>query len=256
MTGDEDIEGLAAEYVLGSLDAAERAEVAARRQVDPALNAAIRAWEERLGPLNGALAGIEPPPHVLRNVMRQIQDPQRQPSGAAIAGARGHGAARRRLAIAAGACALAACLVAVLVWVTETPVRIPAKFVSELKKNAYATEGTMTATVPLGFEVYFDLRASTILVRPYAVPPGASREYQLWLIPRRSMAAPISLGVIPLAEPSTSPWPATYPPRDLADATLAVSLEPRGGSPKGIPTGPTIFVGKLVQATPPRLVVP
>jgi anti-sigma-K factor RskA len=256
MTDDDDIEGLAAEYVLGSLDAAERAEVAGRRQVDPALNDAIKAWEERLGPLSGALPGIEPPRHVLHNVVRQIQNPRRQPNGSALRESRGQSAARRWLGIAAGACALAACLVAVLVWVTEVPVRIPAIFVSELKKNAYATDGTMTATVPLGFEVFFDLRASTILVRPYAVPPGSSREYQLWLIPRRSTATPISLGVIPLAEPSTSPWPATYPPRDLADATLAVSLEPRGGSPKGIPTGPTIFVGKLVQATPPRRSVP
>jgi anti-sigma-K factor RskA len=104
--------------------------------------------------------------------------------------------------------------------------------------------------VPLGFEVYFDLKASTMLVRPFAVPPGSSRDYQLWLIPQGPAAPPISLGVISLAEPTTSPWPATYPPGDLLQATLAVSLEPRGGSPKGIPTGPTMFVGKLVQATP------
>jgi anti-sigma-K factor RskA len=255
MIDDDDIEGLAAEYVLGSLESAERVEVAARRQVDSALNDAIRAWEERLGPLSDALPGIEPPGHVLRNVMRQIQDPRQQLNGSALPESPGRSAPRHWLGVAAGAGALAACLVAALVWVTEAPVRIPAKFVSELKKNA-ATDGATTATVPLGFEVFFDLRASTILVRPYAVPPGSSREYQLWLIPRRSTATPISLGVIPLAEASTSPWPATYPPRDLADATLAVSLEPRGGSPKGIPTGPTIFVGKLVQATPPHLSAP
>ena len=46
------------------------------------------------------------------------------------------------------------------------------------------------------------------------------------------------------------PWLATYPPCDLAYATLAVSLEPEGGSPNGMPTGPTIFAGKLVHAMP------
>src|SRR4051794_17325701 len=51
MTNAEDIDGLAAEYVLGSLDPVERMEVAARRHGEPALNDAIKAWERRLGPL-------------------------------------------------------------------------------------------------------------------------------------------------------------------------------------------------------------
>jgi anti-sigma-K factor RskA len=241
MTDEDDIEGLAAEYVLGSLDTLERAEVAVRRKMNPALNAAINAWEARLGPLSDGLPGIEPPRQVFRAVMRQIQEPRRQRSETT--------AAKRWLSFAVGASALAAGLVAVLVWAIETPVRMPAKFISELQKTAYPTDGAATAIVPLGFEVYFDLQASTMLVRPFAVPPGSSREYQLWLIPYGSATPPISLGVIPLAEPTTSPWPATYPPRDLAHATLAVSLEPMGGSPIGIPTGPTMFVGKLVQAT-------
>ncbi len=42
MTGDEDLDGLAGEYVLGTLDADERAAVAARRLREPALDMAIR----------------------------------------------------------------------------------------------------------------------------------------------------------------------------------------------------------------------
>ena len=41
MNDREDIDGLAAEYVLGTLDAAERAEVAARRQREDDLDMAI-----------------------------------------------------------------------------------------------------------------------------------------------------------------------------------------------------------------------
>jgi len=244
---DDDIEGVAAEYVLGSLGSIERAEVAARRKMDPALDAAISAWEARLGPLNDALPGIEPSRHVLRNVMRQVEDARPQARGFATLGG-DRGALKRWLAVGAGVSALAASLVAVLVWVFEAPVRIPAIFVSELQKTADPKEGVTMALVPLGFEVYFDLRASTMLVRPFAVPPGSSRDYQLWLIPHGTTAPPISLGVIQLAEPTMSPWPATYPPHELVHAKLAVSLEPRGGSPKGIPTGPTMFEGRLVQA--------
>ena len=47
MTEDEDIDGLAAEYVLGSLDPAERRQVDARRETDASLAAAIAAWEDR-----------------------------------------------------------------------------------------------------------------------------------------------------------------------------------------------------------------
>ena len=62
MTGEEDTEGLAAEFVLGSLSPAERADVDVRRKTDAPLAAAIVAWERRLGPLSGEeVAGIQPP---------------------------------------------------------------------------------------------------------------------------------------------------------------------------------------------------
>jgi anti-sigma-K factor RskA len=32
----------------------------------------------------------------------------------------------------------------------------------------------------------------------------------------------------------------------LANATLAVSLEPAGGSPTGLPTGPVLYSGRVV----------
>jgi anti-sigma-K factor RskA len=43
----------------------------------------------------------------------------------------------------------------------------------------------------------------------------------------------------------------TYPPDDLPQTTLVVSLEPEGGSPTGIPTGPLAFVGKLSKTATP-----
>ena len=57
MTEEDDIDGLAGEYVLGSLDATERRLVDARRRTDASLDAAIVAWERRLGPLNDRARG-------------------------------------------------------------------------------------------------------------------------------------------------------------------------------------------------------
>src|SRR5207245_5381271 len=44
MTEDDDIDGLAAEYVLGSLDPIEREQVDIRRRSDAALSQAVKDW--------------------------------------------------------------------------------------------------------------------------------------------------------------------------------------------------------------------
>jgi anti-sigma-K factor RskA len=243
MTDDDEIDGLAAEYVLGSLEPAERKEVASRRKIDAALDEAINAWEARLGPLSDLLPGIAPPSQLFLAIEKQLHEPQGQWTGT-----RARVRPWRWSAVSAGGCALAACLAIITVWFSPNSSASPARLMAELQRSANPANGT-NPTVPLGFVVYFDLRASTMVVSPFAVPPGSRRDYQLWLVPGES-APPISLGVISLAEPTTSPWLATYPPYNLVHATLTVSLEPAGGAPKGIPTGPTVFVGTLVQTLP------
>ncbi len=241
MTDAEDIDGLAAEYVLGSLDPVERMEVAARRHGEPALNDAIKAWERRLGPLSDLVPPLEPTSHVLRNVMRRIDDDLGPRVSAKALPWR-----RQWPAIAVGTSALAASLAAILIWSSEVPAYIPARLMAALEKRVDAADEAKVATVAIGFVVNLDLQASTVVVNPLAVPPGSRRDYQLWLI-TPGTAPPISLGVIDLAETTASPWPATCAPGDLAHASLAVSLEPKGGSANGTPTGPMMFVGKLVQ---------
>jgi anti-sigma-K factor RskA len=248
MTDDDEIDGLAAEYVLGSLDPIERKEVDVRRKVDVTLDGAVKAWEKRLGPLSDLLPGAEPRPDLFLKIANQLWGPHPRLVGPAQASFQ-HKGTKRRLALSAGACALAACLAMVVVWVFQASPGFPAKLIAELQRNTDTADGATMPTVPLGFVVYFDLRASTMTVSPLAVPPGSRRDYQLWLIPRDA-GPPISLGIIALAEPTQLPWLATYPPYDLVHTKLSVSLEPKGGAPNGIPTGPTMFAGRVVQAMP------
>src|SRR5438034_9764756 len=114
MTDDEEIDGVAAEFVLGSLDPIERKAVAARRKVDVALNGAIKAWEDRLGPLSDLLPGIAPPRHVFREVQKQLTNQQEQQHRRTAAIRRPW----RWPALAAGACAVAACLAIIAVWLS------------------------------------------------------------------------------------------------------------------------------------------
>ena len=72
MTAEDDIDGLAAEYVLGTLDIQERDDVVTRRRTDVLLDRAIKAWETRLAPLNDRIPGVEPPPYVFPSIAYSI----------------------------------------------------------------------------------------------------------------------------------------------------------------------------------------
>ena len=69
---DEEREGLAAEFVLGTLSAAERADMVFRLRTDPELKRAVEAWEARLSPLNETAAPIEPPEGLEASINRRI----------------------------------------------------------------------------------------------------------------------------------------------------------------------------------------
>ena len=61
---DDDLDALAAEYVLGTLSADERGHAEALLVIDPGFDAAVRQWERRLGELNVMVEAVEPPPEV------------------------------------------------------------------------------------------------------------------------------------------------------------------------------------------------
>src|SRR3954469_23964378 len=64
MAYSEDHIALAAEYVLGTLDAGERAQVENMMSIDNDFAAMVHAWESRLGALNQMVGSVEPPPEV------------------------------------------------------------------------------------------------------------------------------------------------------------------------------------------------
>jgi hypothetical protein len=115
MTEEDDIDGLAGEYVLGSLDATERRLVDARRRTDASLDAAIVAWERRLGPLNDRGQAVPPPAYALDSILLRISG-QAAPNVTADVVPMRRTYGRRWAAFAAGASALAASLVLAVGW--------------------------------------------------------------------------------------------------------------------------------------------
>ena len=74
-----------------------------------------------------------------------------------------------------------------------------------------------------------------------AEQPPTAHAYELWgIVPHA--ARPVPLGVIP----ARGGMRLTALPKGMsAGATLAISIEPPGGSPTGVPTGPVVYAGVL-----------
>jgi anti-sigma-K factor RskA len=81
----------------------------------------------------------------------------------------------------------------------------------------------------------------SILVRPLShVAVESGKDLELWALPAGA-TRPVSLGVLPAI--------GKHVPGELAKAStqLLVSLEPQGGSPTGLPTGPVLYAGTLTR---------
>jgi anti-sigma-K factor RskA len=70
---------------------------------------------------------------------------------------------------------------------------------------------------------------------------------ELWVIP--ADGKPRSMGVMNASAPAWAKVPATASGVLAAGVTIAVSVEPVGGSPAGQPTGPVILTGKMTVTT-------
>lgn len=205
---------MAGEYVLGTLDEAERRAAELRRATDGAFAAEIRAWETRLAPLARTLAPVAPPAVVWRRLEAAIASPR--PDVARM---------WRRATFAS--LALAAALAVALLAEPGPGPAVP-----------------LAALVPIGAQdasfVAERAAGGTVLLRPLRpVRVPSDRDLELWAAVA-GRAAPVALGVLPVSGRRLAA-------NALPEGTtkLLVSLEPKGGSPTGLPTGPVLFAGSL-----------
>jgi anti-sigma-K factor RskA len=235
MTISPDDDFTAAEYALGTLDASERATLAARRLREPDLDESILAWEARLAPLAEAVPEIEPPRDLLPAIEARIRgaSPEAPGNGAIVELER---SIRRWRAMAIAASLFAGVLAIGFIARETSRQSAPHEYVAILQKDAASP----------AFAVTVNLDKQELTVRPVAAqaPPGKS--YELWLIDSKLGAR--SLGVI--GDTPRGANLSAYDPTVVADATYAVTVEPPGGSPTGQPSGAPVFVGKLIPVSP------
>lgn len=231
-----------AEYVLGVLDADERAAVEDDIAKDPRAAGEVAWWQQRLMPLAEDVASATPPGHVWTRIQDALgASPRRAaPPPASLR----HGfwdslALWRWIASGAGAIA-AACIVALVVLprASVTPGVRPATYMASTITQANGQVG-WTATVDLQHA-----RMIVVPATPQSLPVGRAPE--LWLIPAGQK--PIAVGMIASDAPTAIKLDPALLARLGPTAALAVSIEPPGGSPTGQPTGPVIGKGAIGAA--------
>lgn len=221
---------IAAEYVLGVLGPEERREVERRLAQEPALASEVAFWEERLGGLADAVVAVPPPPHTWSRIEAAVS---------AATAARPTSvwqslAFWRGFAIASAALATAS--IAALAYIGLVPGPRP-PLMATLAGSAGQPNFVAAVTAT----------GDSLVVVPASLLTTDPRAIELWLIPTGPNQRPHSLGLVQPGQPIRLTIPPDLAGRLGPDATLAVSLEPPGGSPTGQPTGPVIASGKLTS---------
>jgi anti-sigma-K factor RskA len=73
MSTDDDKDVLAAEYVLGTLDADDRANAQMLLAIDPSFVATVARWERQLGELHSLVEAVEPPESMWERVKARVE---------------------------------------------------------------------------------------------------------------------------------------------------------------------------------------
>ncbi len=212
---------LAAEYALGVLAGPARAEAERRVTRERGFALMVAAWEERLSPWAIEIEDVPAPPQVWDRIAASLPE-QRTGLWESLAFWR----------VFALASALAAACLAVVIYFGA---------VGQQEPLVAAIEGggqrSFVATV--------DAKRATIAVVPAAFTADATRVPELWLIPPGGK--PLPVGLLRADRAVVITIPAALVAQTASGATLAVSLEPPGGSLTGAPTGPVIGAGKLTN---------
>ena len=205
---------LAAEYALGTLRGGARLQLQRRLADEPDLAARVAYWQEMFSTLDSHLAPIHPPETVWKKIALDL------PLKAPLRNTRPY----LGWMVAAGLAA-----VTVVTWLsTRAPELAPLMVLNDGQQHGQ-------------WVVSADSRRQQLSITPLRpTNVAAQNSLQLWLIPPGQ--APVSLGLVDNRAPTqVSLKNASI----VADAVIAISLEPQGGSPTGQPTGPVLYSGKI-----------
>ena len=223
----EDGDLLAAELAFGLLDGSEKQTAEARVGSDAAFATAWRRWQRYALALL-AVSDVAPSASVWAAIEARLPANDIGASRAAL----------RWWQAGTMVASMAAVMLGVVVSQRPAPVTIalppPAAAPAPLVAVLTGKSGVLT--------ISFDRATGRLTSAPNGIDIG-DHAAELWVIP--ADGKPRSLGVIAASTPGWTKAPAPALASLAPGATLAITVEPPGGSPHGEPTGAVILSGKI-----------
>lgn len=220
---------LAAEYVLGVLSAEQRRAAALRIDAEPAFARLVEAWTARLSPLDEAYAEAAPPDHLRERIEARLFGVPETPGRPGLLQSL---AFWRWLAVGA-----VAALLALALW-TAAPFLQPSSVApAERLVASLASDET-----DVRYLVVYDGTAGRIGLSHVTGDRAAGRDFELWVIGGGEV---LSLGIVPVGATVEMPVADPLRSRIASGAQFAITLEPPGGAPGGVATGPIVAAGEL-----------
>lgn len=222
----DDLDMLAAEFVLGTLPIEDRQRVQRLRTTHPELDAQILQWESRLSALNDEIEPVDPAPGLFARIERSIDQLEQASSQHNEVVRLRQQVSRWRLSTAAAS--IAAMLLIAVMMLEPTPTKSP--YVAVFQHNDEQPAFLLTV----------DLARKQLNIQPVTARPAGNQSYQLWIKDDELGPTPRSVGVLNEHFEVDPAALTNYDAELLRRATFGISLEPRGGSPTGQPTGPAL----------------
>lgn len=211
---------LAADYAVGLMPATARRRFDALLLEDAELRVELGHWQDALASLTGALPERAVPEYVWEGIKARIEPqvlhvPAKKPFW-------------MNLRLLAAAFGIVIAVLAGVLYQRDTGEHYNVTLVNADHQPALRIQA---------FTDHLQIEPMTLAAVERA------RVLELWAIP--TGGKPISLGLVPASGKGRIQLNKAQQALLIAPLTLAVSLEPQGGSPTGQPTGPVLYQGQL-----------
>jgi anti-sigma-K factor RskA len=236
MSAAQDIKALAGEYTLGLLESGERLAVERLLSKDPALEAEVLSWRGHFAPLDETAPAVIPSPDlwnrieagIARNKLAQQRERHEQGSSRAVLSRWWNSLPLWRPMGMAGALTSLILVAFIGQKIAQGP-EVP-----QLVAVLTAPDGRAAAVV----NAYTNGTVQLVPIDAIAVPEG--RVLEVWTLQTRERG-PVSLAQMDRARTIRLDLKGLSPAE--VGHLFEITLEPRGGSPTGRPTGPVLMKG-------------
>lgn len=213
------IDMLAAEYVLGTLKGSARKRFQRLMLTSNRIREATWMWEQHLNNLASSIKSEAPSDSVWQTISQRIDaNPHKQTALADSNVIRPKASIWKAWSLIATAASI---VLALIIWQPQSPVQ-------QTQQIALFKDATEQ---PLWF---IDINDENLSIKASdKLTARTDKDYQLWMI-LKGQETPISLGLLPKGGVKSLLKDSRFKAQDIA--LLAISLEPLGGSPNGLPT--------------------